>query len=55
MTDWSEDSLGDPIDIADSFDFNDGDIGRVDPPDGDGVRRPALDTVEDAERASDVE
>ena len=52
LTDWSDDSLGEPIDVADSFDFSDGDTGSVDPMDGEGVRGPAvLDVVDAAERA----
>ena len=48
FTDWSDDSLGEPIDVADSFDLSDGDIGSVDDMDGDGVRGPVLEAVTEA-------
>ena len=40
------------MEIADSFDFSDGDMAVCD---WDGVRRPALDTVDAAESVADVE
>ena len=50
LTDWSEDSLGEPTETADSFDFSDGETGSADDSDVDGVMGPALDDV-DADRA----
>jgi len=43
LPEWSETTPISPTDVADSFDFNDGDMGP--PRDGEGVSKPLLETL----------
>lgn len=54
MPDWSDDKLRVPIEMADSFDFSEGDIGKVPPIEWDGVSNP-LEVGDAAERVLVVE
>jgi len=49
LTERSDEELFAPTEMADSFDFSDGDMGSELPMDGDGVSRPALETVDVAD------
>jgi hypothetical protein len=46
LTERSDEELPAPTEIADSFDFSDGDMGSELPMEGDGESRPALETVD---------
>ena len=53
--DGSDESLGEPTDIADSFDRSDGVPGTVLVPEGDGDSSPPVDVVEAAESVAELD